>query len=119
MGNATKNITTEKELHGRLKMLIGQNSLREIQREEYQDISLPTLSRISAGKFPKTKRLRDLLGLPLLVSVDCCPNCGGKHPIRKCSPRKKKGKRMLTGSRDDIAVIKWYIEFFKSVEVKK
>jgi len=116
MVNATKNTTTEKELKDRLEKLMCGKSLRSVQREHFQDISLPTLARISAGRFPKTKRLRELLGLPLLVSVNCCTNCGGAHPIRKCSPRKKRGEPMLTGSRDDIAVIKWYIEFFKSVE---
>jgi len=116
MENATRNITTEKELLCRLKKLMGEKSLRATQREYFPDISPPTLLRIRKGLFPKIKRIRDLLGLPPLVTVNACPNCGGAHPIRKCSPRKKRGERILTGSSDDIAVIKWYIEFFKSVE---
>lgn len=117
MGKATKNTTTEKELLIRLEKLMGEKSLRAIQRENFSEISLPTLSRIGNGQFPKTKRIRELLGLPLLVSVNCCTNCGGAHPIRKCSPRKKKVTQVLSGSREDIAVIKSYIEFFKSVEL--
>jgi len=116
MESATKNTTTENELHGRLKMLMCQNSLREIQREEYQDISLPTLARIRKGQFPKTKRIRELLGLPLLVSVNCCPNCGGSHPIRKCSIKKKKAPRVLTGSKKELATIAAYMRFFKRRE---
>jgi len=114
MENATKYTTTEKELQRRLKKLISQKSLRAIQREYFQDISLPTLARISAGWFPKTNRIRNLLGLPLLVSVNSCPNCGGAHPIRKCSPKKKKAPRALTCSKKELATIAAYMIFFRS-----
>lgn len=116
MGNTTKNITTEKELLVRLKKLMDEKSLRAVQREHFSEISLPTLSRISAGRFPKTNRIRKLLGLPLLVSVNACPNCGGKHPIRKCSIKKKKASRVLTGSKRELATIAAYMRFFKRRE---
>jgi len=117
MENATRNITTEKEVHDTPKKLMCDKPLRAVQREHFSEISLPTLSRISAGRFPKTKRIRSLLGLPPLVTVNACPNCGGAHSIRKCSPRKNSVTLVLAGSREDRLVIKWWIEFFKSVEI--
>jgi len=72
---------------------------------------------VNRGYLPKDIKKRSALGVKL-VSVDLppCPNCGSVH-TRKCSPRKKMVTQGLAGSYEDIAVIKWYIEFFKSVEV--
>jgi len=116
MENATRNITTEKELLVRLKKLMAEKSYRAIQRDHFPEISLPTLRRMGNGQFPKTKRIRDLLGLPLLVSVNACPNCGGKHPIRKCSIKKKKEHRVWACSKKELETIAAYMRFFRSRE---
>jgi len=97
---------------------MAEKSLRAIQREHFQDISLPTLRRIGNGQLPKTKRLRELLGLPLLVSVNSCTNCGGAHPIRKCSVKKKKAPRVWTCSKKELATIAAYMRFFRSRDIK-
>lgn len=70
---------------------------------------------VNRGYLPKDIKKRSALGVKL-VSVDLppCPNCGSVH-TRKCSPKKERREPMLTGNPEDITVIKWWIEFFKSV----
>jgi len=104
---------TDKELTLRLKSLLDKKSLRRVLAEDFTFSSLGMLARIRDGGRVVGIEYRERFGLTTMVAVSSCPNCGGTHPIRKCSPKKERRKLMISGSLRDRATIKAYIEFFK------
>ena len=67
-------------LKSRLERLLKEKKfLRKIQREDYPEASLGTLSRISKGEFPVTKKIRDLFDLTSTQEIAVCPVHGIVH----------------------------------------
>ena len=71
---------SEQTLKSRLERLLKEKKfLRKIQREDYPEASLGTLSRISKGEFPVRKEIRDLFDLSLTQEVAVCSIHGVVH----------------------------------------
>ena len=106
---------TDAELTVSLKKLLKKKSLRRVLVEDFTFSSLGMLARIRDDGRVVGIEYRKKFGLTTMVAVSSCPNCGGAH-TRKCSPKKKKGQRVIVGNRKDIATMIAYIRFFKRRE---
>ena len=70
---------SEEVLKSRLKVLLRSKSLRKILKEDYPFASLGTLSRISKGRFPVRKDIRNMFNLTSTSTVPVCPVHGIVH----------------------------------------
>jgi len=104
----------DEELQRHVLRLLKSKKLTAILNDDFPFSSLGTLARIRDGKFPTTHKVRSSFGLAGMVTVASCTNCGGAHPIRKCSP--KKSKIECTATKLDLEIIKTYVAFFKNRE---
>ena len=110
-----KQVTTERELGLRLKKLLSEKSLSEVLRVDFPFSSFGALSRIAAGIFPKRPEVRVRFGLPPMVSIAGCPNCGGAHSMRACRPKRPQATRRKC----EVAWVLGVAEKLKQMEVEK
>ena len=96
-----RNSYSETELLIRLQHLSDSGlSLREIATLEfYGKVSHGTVQRALKRQFPKSKKIRDAMGLPALAHVPACPDCGAGHAVGWCTERYGEPARPRSNSR--------------------
>ena len=83
------------------------NGLRGLAKK--YGVSHGVIQRILAGHEPKRADIRRALGLPALVSVSACPDCGEGHVKSRCPNKSKpaKPRRIWQRCAMDVWAIVW------------
>jgi len=69
--------------------------LRTLANEYGAPITYGDIQRVLRGKFSKRANKRAAFGLPALVFVSACKDCGEGHAARSC-PKKRKPRKKLS-----------------------
>ncbi len=89
-------------------------SWRKLAEQEYPKVRPGTLCAIAGGYEPKSRKVLDALGLPVLQPTPVCPTCGIVH-VKACPKRRQAARLDYDGWRQENqsrlqAIVDWATE---------